>query len=123
MAPQVIERRKRRYGDGETRRKGFGRRLFHRVSVSARLRVFPLLVIPSLLLASIGFLANFFGATSRAQTRHQRSGAHSIKTRESFTPSDRLLVERAIRIRSSLARSFWPACIPTRAWSAFWDTS
>jgi len=96
MAPQVIERRKRRYGDGETRRKGFGRRLIHRVSVSARLRVFPLLVIPSLLLASTGFLANFFGATSRAQTRHQRSGAHSIKTRESFTPSDRLLVERAI---------------------------
>ena len=41
-------------------------------------------------------LAIQFTASSSAQTRPRRNGAHSIPAREAFTPADRRLVERAI---------------------------
>src|SRR2546425_4133010 len=94
MAAQMSKRRTRRYGDGVTGRKGSS---LPPVSVSPCLGVGSFLLTCSfiLLVSAPGFLADF-GSPSHAQTRQQRSGAHSVKTRESFTPADRRLVERAI---------------------------
>ena len=48
-----------------------------------------------LFIAALSFA--YFAATgSHAQTRPRRNGAHSISARETFTPADRRLVERAI---------------------------
>lgn len=77
----------RRRRDVET---GRSRKLFLPVSPSPRL-----LVISFAALVLFGSIARFPFA-SRAQSRHGRSGAHSAKSRESFTASDRLLVERAV---------------------------
>ncbi|HVS21373.1 MAG TPA: hypothetical protein VHD88_05955, partial [Pyrinomonadaceae bacterium] len=49
-----------------------------------------------LFLAVFGAAFYFATSSSDAQTRQRRNGAHSVAARESFTPADRLLVERAI---------------------------
>jgi hypothetical protein len=61
-----------------------------RLSAAARLLVF---LLPLLTVAS----AIHFIPSSRAQTR-QRTGAHSTAERETFTESDRRLVEKAIGV-------------------------
>jgi hypothetical protein len=50
----------------------------------------------SVLTAAFFCLAYFGTAGSYAQTSPSRNGAHSVSTREAFTPADRRLVERAI---------------------------
>ena len=85
--------RQRRHGDTAT---GSRNSFLSRVSLSSYLHVISLLFIPAILLLGGPGLVADFSSPSRAQTRQQRSGAHSVKTRESFTPADRRLVERAI---------------------------
>ena len=48
------------------------------------------------LLAALASVVYFSTVSSTAQTRQRRNGAHSAGARDSFTPADRRLVERAI---------------------------
>src|SRR6266576_1066560 len=66
-------------------------------SVVSRLRNF--ILHPSsliLIISALAFLFNFTISSSAQRQRAPRIGAHSTNPRESFTPSDRLMVERAI---------------------------
>src|SRR5467141_1365541 len=49
-----------------------------------------------LVIAALAFLFNFTTSSSAQRQRAPRIGAHSTSRHESFTPSDRLMVERAI---------------------------
>jgi hypothetical protein len=82
----------RRCGDTGTRRTTSSvPHVFRRISGALGHRV---LFFCILLACAFAFSVNFAGDLSRAQSR--RSGAHSAASRESFTPADRKLVERAV---------------------------
>jgi len=87
--------RTRGHGDAQTRR-GAAAHFFPRVPASPRRRIVLFNNAFFILLIALLAFALQSAAPSSAQTRPRRNGAHSIPARETFTPADRRLVERAI---------------------------